>query len=186
MSLPSYAEYYDFNDKFLFGYHINVGWFLSEDNWVECVLNLPKIYGTVYVKVYDINIPYTWLYNENNLRELYRECQEEYRRKHIGLTKKEVETKDDPILVKEKTILTDRISVMIPMIRKIMPGLIAQDIVGVQPMGEDVAVRNIFQIKTRYSSKFVIIRWFQKQYCKMKESVNKYIIFVKSIIRYYC
>lgn len=182
MSLPSYAQYYDFDDKFLFGYPINVGWFLSEDNWVECVLNLPKIYGTVYVKVYDINIPYTWLYNEDSLRELYRESQEEYRRKHIGLTKKEVETKEDISPVKERTILADRTAVMIPMIRKIMPSIIANDIVDVQPMCSDMTP--LFTIRTNYiSNKY--IRWIQKQYRKTKDTVNKYIIFVKSVIRYY-
>ena len=89
MSLPSYAIYCDHNDTLLYQHFINVGWFLTEDNWIECVQSLPKIYRTSYVEIYNINVPYSWLNNhESDLRELYRKVQEDHRRKYTNLTKK--------------------------------------------------------------------------------------------------
>jgi hypothetical protein len=145
MSLPSKANYYDGNGNILYQHFINVGWFLSEDNWIECVKSLPSVDGTTNIKVYSIDILYSLVANETELRKLFQEEQEEYRRNNIGLTKKEVETNDDIIPVKENTILTDRMAVMLPMIRKIMPSLIAQDIIGVQPIEVNDAILNIFK-----------------------------------------
>lgn len=183
MSLPSYAVYYDHENKVLYQHFINVGWFLTEDNWTECVQSLPKIYGTSHIKVYHIDVPCCWLNNhETDLRRLYLEDQEEYRRTHIGLTKKEVETKLDTTPIKERTILANQIAVLIPIIRKQMPISMATDIVGVQPM---TGSGQIFSMKVRYSSKYRFIRYLEQQYSKLKESVDKYIIFGNSIIRYY-
>ena len=46
-------------------------------------------------------------------------------------------------------------SILLPMIRKTLPGVIAQDIVGVQPMATDVA--QVFSIKSKYLEKILIV-----------------------------
>jgi hypothetical protein len=182
MSLPSQAGYYNCNDILIYTNFVNVGWFLTEDNWIKCATTLPKIYGTVYINLYGIKVPYSWIHDETKLRELFREDREEYRRKCLRLPRDEYKNKTDSVPIDNKNIRADQLAIMIPRIRKVMPELIAHEILGVQPMTDCTAA---FDLKTRYHSKYAIVCNIQKQYHNLKHIFDNWIIFVKSVIRYY-
>ena len=173
MSLPSVATYFDHEDNILYQHFVNVGWFLSEDNWVKCVHSLPIIFGTSYVKVYNIEVPKDWLRNhETDLRELYQSTQATY-----------LKTRDPDNITTATTVDTaDKLKMLIPMIRRAKPDIIAQNIVGVQPMMSDSSL--VFQMRTRYSSN-KYSRWIRQQFYTIKHWFNYQYIFVKSIINYY-
>lgn len=88
MSLRSVAIYYDVHNKELYRYHINVGWSLYKQVWVDCVIDLPKICNTHIVQIYEIKVPAKWVGNnryESLLNKLFQEVYEACDRDITGI-----------------------------------------------------------------------------------------------------
>lgn len=190
MSLPSQAIYYDKDGKEIYRYFVNVGWFLYKEDWVECVLDLPKYYKAHIVWVYNIYVPIKWVGSKKYkslLEKLFQEDADRYNNKqnrngasYFNKTygrdwyrnyKRRLEDRPADKLV-------NQLSIMIPSIRQITPSLIAQDIVGVQPMTEPVS---LFPMKSRYGSRNCIWYKLQRKWDKFKHEYNKKMIYLNSI-----
>lgn len=57
MSLPSYAKFYNKDDKLLGTQFINAGWVMTTEGLVSSLLELAQFYETDYVMAYSYKIP---------------------------------------------------------------------------------------------------------------------------------
>jgi len=69
MSLPSYAKFYDKNDKEIGYIFINVGWFIDIDRLIDNLVEFPVIYHAEYVVVYHYKIPMKLLNHDSKIGE---------------------------------------------------------------------------------------------------------------------
>ncbi len=181
MSLPSYAIYYDKDDNKIHREFVNVGWFLSEEIWLDCASTLPIIYGADHIELYGVQFPAKWLRNKK-YKSLIQQAYQDHAVEYRSQQSKTVETQIEKLKARD-TDHTEFKRIMIPMIRRRTPELIAADIVGVQPMQEHVG--QIFKMKHRLGSKYKIIRYIQNKYSKLKQYYNEKALYVKSIIKWY-
>jgi hypothetical protein len=72
LSLPTQAWYYDKDNVVIHKEFVNVGWYLTWDNWLETINNLPTIENAVFIKVYCVKFPVSWIGTKTAyLHELY-------------------------------------------------------------------------------------------------------------------
>ena len=57
MSLPTYAIFFNKDDEEIAHQFVNVGWWVTEENWVDAVMSLPWVRGAEYASLYGIRIP---------------------------------------------------------------------------------------------------------------------------------
>lgn len=57
MSLPTYATYFNRRDRVIATQFVNVGWWLTEDAFIEACMDLPWVQNTSYIMLYGIKIP---------------------------------------------------------------------------------------------------------------------------------
>lgn len=56
MSLPTYAFFHDDQDEVIARHFVNVGWWLTPENFAEAVMGLPVIAGTAWISLYGIRV----------------------------------------------------------------------------------------------------------------------------------
>lgn len=56
MSLPTYAQFYDESNEIIAKHFVNVGWWLTADNFIDTVVNLPWVRDAKYISLYGIRI----------------------------------------------------------------------------------------------------------------------------------
>lgn len=172
MSLPSYALYYNKQDEEIYREFVNIGWYVGEDKWLNCASTLPIIFNANTIQLYGVTFPASYLRNKkykSEILNLYREHDKEYRQRKYNEQLENIQR-----LKEQKEITEDSFKVLLPMIRKQMPSIIANELLGVQPMTESTG--QIFKFKhVNHSS-----RWY-----KFKVEFKKWIIFIKSIIVWY-
>ncbi len=162
MSLPSYAVYYNKQNQEIYKHFVNIGWFVSEETWVGVALSLPNFYQVANIRLYDIKFDGKLLGNEQALISVY---------KNNMPPVSSIVTDNLPLSI---DLNNQDVKLMLGNIRKIMPALIAEDIISVQPMFSSHG--QIFTIKPpKYQS--VVARKIQDKYSNWK-------IYIKSVIQY--
>ncbi len=166
MSLPSYAISYDKNGVELHREHINVGWYLNKEVWLECIRNQTyKVPNATLVEVYGIKFTPKWISKDGKYDDILGMLWDE--RQLAYFQKDNIDGHRDKIRIPSNRTqslpgLNDESSKkMIVMIRKRMPQSFAEDIVGVQPMTE---AGMIFSLRYRYGQ-----NWYQRWYDYIKK-----------------
>ena len=162
MSLPTYAIYVDKDGNEVYKHFVNVGWSVSEFTWLEAVFKLPYNEYTHFIKLYNIWFPAKWINADGYplLRQLYQERAAVLKaRNNLNGYKDRVQYPYD-----HQTQYSEKI--LIPMIRRCMPSMIAADIVGVQPMTGSAGL--VFSLRERYT----MSRW-ERFVAYMKKIIKK-------------
>ncbi len=194
MSLPSRAVYYNKNNIIVHEEFVNVGWFINEQIWLDCINNLPKVFDAVIIDCYGVKFPIKWINNDqyrDYLIELFRDRENAYFYKTKIINGVHYfnrvygrnwydKYKLEHIKIQPAWDNIDHTN-MVSIIRRTMPETIAKDIVGVQPMTE--IGDTIFTIRTRYNSKNKFIRWIEFKWNNIKEQYRRMQIYTKSMLR---
>jgi hypothetical protein len=157
MSLPSVVVHFDKAGNEIHREGVNIGWFVDEDSWVRCIHEqVYYVQGSQIVLLYGIKFALKWKHPkyESLLRQLFQERQAAYKIKNNldGY-------RDYLILTRSATVKKSHdeyTKVMLPMIRKIVPNLIASELAGVQPMTENAGL--IWSLRDRYFRK----SWYER------------------------
>lgn len=157
MSLPSTVFYYDRNGIEIHRDHVNIGWTVYEDAWIDCVHEqVFYVQNAVIVDLYGIKFALKWKHPkyEDLLRQLFNE------RLAVDIQKQNLNGYRDYLKIKQfaeiKQCHKDQIKTLMPMIRKVVPSLIAEEIIGVQPMTEPGNL--VFSLRHRYFKESWYIR----------------------------
>lgn len=156
MSLPSVAIHYDINGNELHREFVNIGWFVSEDAWIRCIHEqVYYVQGSVIVDLYGIKFPLKWKHTkyEGILRQLFKERQAAYvakqnldgHRDYFALRNQGHRNSLCPEISIEKI---EQQKMLLPLIRKVIPSVIATELVGVQPMSEPAGL--VFSMREKY------------------------------------
>lgn len=191
MSLPSSVKYYNSKNELIFTYPVNIGWSIDLFSFTRVLKEIPKIYGAVIIDCYGIKLLQRWVFNrhyDHLVAKVFQERQAVEKAKqnldgHLEhnnflrfvnrqkLVKQLDEGYKKALAGGFGSAANDNQKIIIQMIRKTMPSLIAHDIVGVQPMSDHVGVFNIKVTKSSRWTKF-------KHYLKFKA------IYLKSFFKY--
>jgi hypothetical protein len=193
MSLPSTVVYYNKDNVIVHKEYVNVGWSINEQIWLDCVNELPKVFDASIIECYGVKFSAKWVNCDqyrDYLIQLFRDREDAYfyKTKIINgvhyfnrvygrnwYNKYKVEK------LKDNFELSESSKVMLSMIRKAIPSMIAEDIVGVQPIAE--ASGMIFSMKKRYKSRNKLLRWFDVKTRTCQEQYRRAKIYLLSIIR---
>jgi hypothetical protein len=74
MSLPTYARWYNAQGELIAHQFVNVGLWLTEENFIRTVMNLPYIKDAEYLELYGIIVEKKFL--NHNDRPTWEECRE--------------------------------------------------------------------------------------------------------------
>lgn len=161
MSLPTRARYYDKQGRLIFSYGSNIGCFLNTESFINCVEELPRVYKAHFIELYGVKFAASWLALTPTHRKWLAEIFEfvHFKPRKLPLPyefQQRIDAQKIAALARQNQLSNDYQSVIIPMIRNAMPNIIAQELIGVQPMVNKASLAFSIRAHYRTTNKYVV------------------------------